>query len=142
MMKRSVPALLIKELAYEICIIYGGPRGIRPGPCGMRPGKPGKFLLWNARTPSVGSRHREAPRVCAKRLWINPSCEPEGPEDCTLIDFPKRGSNSIPTWSRGSTDERIDDRSSFRGGGGGSLEIIPATSSEAKSGQEVVECQS
>lgn len=35
MMKRSIPALLIKELAYEICIIYGGPRGISRT-CGMR----------------------------------------------------------------------------------------------------------
>lgn len=39
MMKRSVPALLIKELAYEICIIYGGPSRYQPAVWDA-PGKP------------------------------------------------------------------------------------------------------
>ena len=57
MMKRSVPALLIKELAYEICIIYGGPHGISR-PCGMR-----QVTLSGTRTLNAGLRHREAPRI-------------------------------------------------------------------------------
>lgn len=57
MMKRSVPALLIKELAYEICIIYGGPRGISRS-CGIR-----QVTLFGTRTLPTLDCDATGPRV-------------------------------------------------------------------------------
>jgi len=66
MMKRSVPALLIKELAYEICIIYGGPRDISR-PCGMC-----QLTLSGTRVLPV-SDHRDAcPRAPARGVGSPP----------------------------------------------------------------------